>query len=708
MEALNVQTKIIVMKTTKLIFINALILLFLGCTNDDTDLDFLQNTAAPTELDVSFNITQDNTGLVTITPNAVGATQFIVDYGDGSGETIDLAIGESTERIYPEGEYTIGLTAIAVNGKTTEATKQLVVSFRAPENLEISTEIDASNPFVINVSAIADFAASFLVYFDTSNVDEEPTLLELDGTVSFEYPSVGDYTIRVVALSGGVETTEATVDISIEAPTELPIDFEVFDESVFIGFGGASNAVIPNPDTNGNTSAKVGEIVKGAPEIWAGNVIILSSPLDLSTDNIITLDVWSPRPNGQLLVKLEDLNDGNIFIEKAVTLEGSSSWEQVSVDFSEEDLSNQYQKIVFFFDFGTVGDGSSDWTFYVDNIDQRPSIQTQPRIPEGFESPTFDYGIFSFGGPNFEPIPAAIVDNPDPSGINTTNKVFELTKPAGAQVWGGAGIALEGATDFSEGTTILLDVWSPTAGTPILYKMEDSNDPTVIFVEVVQNTTVAGQWETLAFDLTTFAGFDVNNNYDSSIFFANFGNIGTGATYYFDNIRIQGATVPRPDLPLQFESTLFDFSPFSFGGPNFEPIPASVATNPDSSGINTSGKVLTVEKPAGSQVWAGAGVPLSGPVDFSNGTTITVDVWSPTAGTPVLFKMEDSNDPTVIFVEVLQNTTVAGQWETLTFDLTSFAGFDANNNYDSAIVFPNFGNVGTGTTYHFDNITLIN
>ncbi len=67
----------------------------------------------------------------------------------------------------------LGIEAIGITGLNTTVSQDLVVSFRAPENLEITAEIDPSNPFLINVSATADFAASFLVYFDTSNPDEE-------------------------------------------------------------------------------------------------------------------------------------------------------------------------------------------------------------------------------------------------------------------------------------------------------------------------------------------------------------------------------------------------------------------------------------------------------------------------------------------------------------------------------------------------------
>ena len=511
--------------------------------NDFNNLDFVNASVAPTNVSAFFDVTQDNTGLVTITPNSEGASSYSIYYGDNTIEPEVVAQGESATHTYGEGSYSIRIVATGLGGKTSEATVPLEVSFKAPENLEITAAVDDANPFLLNVSATAEYAASFLVYFDTSNVDEEPTPLALNETVSFEYTSVGDYMIKVVALSGGAETIEATQDITIEKPTVLPIDFEIFDVNTFQGFGGASNAVIDNPDASGNTSAAVGQIIKAGPEVWAGNVITLSSPIDFSSKKVITMDVWSPRAGGKVLLKLENLADADINMEVEATTEGNSAWEEVVFDFSTIDVNQTYQKLVMFFDIGTVGDGSADWTFYIDNIEQS-SGAIGPMIPLGFESPTFDYGIWSFGGPSFEPIPAAIVDNPDPSGSNTSGKVFEIEKTSGAQVWAGAGISLDGATDFTNGTTVTVDVWSPTAGTPILYKMEDSTSPPdangnpSVIVEVVINTTVANQWETLTFDLTTYGDFSTSNSYDKVVLFPNFNNSGTGSTYYFDNIQL--------------------------------------------------------------------------------------------------------------------------------------------------------------------------
>lgn len=376
-----------IMKKIKNIVNYCLALLILFSCNDNENFDYLDNVTAPSNVSALFQITQDNTGLVTITPNAENAVSYIIKFGDGTSEEVTVKQGESTTRVYAEGTYSVVIEATGITGLKTEVIKELPVYFRAPENLVVKAEIDSSNPFVLNVSATADFAASFLVYFDTSNTAEEPTILGLEDTVSFEYPSVGDYTIKVVALSGGTEVTEFTEVITIEKPTQLPIDFEIFDATVFQGFGGASNQVIDNPDTNGNSSSKVGKIVKGGPEDWAGNVITLSAPIDFSSKKFITMKVWSPRAGGKVLLKLENLTEASTNMEVVATTVGNSTWEEVRFDFSTIDTSKSYQKLVLFFDIGTVGTGNANWTFYIDDIKQTtaPVSTGTPLLYDNFD-----------------------------------------------------------------------------------------------------------------------------------------------------------------------------------------------------------------------------------------------------------------------------------------------------------------------------------
>lgn len=360
-----------IMKTLKFIscFCFVALLSVFSC-DEEENIDFVNSIESPTNISAGVNVIPDNSGLTLLYPTGQGAVSYVIDFGDGSEPSDILAPGEHAEHVYAEGTFEATITATSLNGKTGEGAQTVVVSFRAPENIAISTAIDTANPFLLNVSATADFASSFLVYFDTSNPDEVGTPLETDQTVSYEYTDVGDYTIRVVALSGGSENTQLEQVVTISAPVVFPLDFEVFDASAFIGFGGASAAVIDNPDTVGNPSAKVAQVVKGGSEVWAGNVITMSSPIDFSLKKAIKMKVWSPRPGGKLILKIENLDDSGIFIEKEATLNGSSSWEDVSFDLSDIDDTQSYQKVVFFFDFGVVGSGGSDWTFYVDDINQ--------------------------------------------------------------------------------------------------------------------------------------------------------------------------------------------------------------------------------------------------------------------------------------------------------------------------------------------------
>ena len=672
-------------KKIKYLFsVSLALLFFLNCSEDVNNLSFIDDVVAPTNLKAVFNIVPDNSGLVSITPNADGAVSYEIGFGDGSEDIAVVETGESVNHVYAEGNYTVSIKAIGITGLESEATQQLVVSFRAPENLVINADIDDSNPFQVNVSATADYAASFLVYFDSSNPDEEPTPMALEETVSFVYPLVGDYTVRVVAQSGGVETIEGTADVTVSTPTELPIDFEVFDTTVFFGFGGASGEVIDNPDTNGNPSAKVAKIVKGAPEVWAGNVIVASSPIDFSTKKLITLDVWSPRPGGTLTFKLENLNDAGIFIEKQVTLVGNSQWEEVSIDFSDIDEAQSYQKLVWFFDLGTAGDGSDDWTFYVDNIDQDFAGVVTSQMIEDFEGTPPAFTVFG------DIAATEVIANPDASGINTSANVAQLTKSNGSQVWAGTFFETAAPIDLASFGQINVKTWSPTAGIVVKLKLENA-DASVTH-EVDLNTTVANAWENLLYDFSAAPVAD----YVRIVIFFDFGNAGDGSLYYYDDIELIGSG-GIPDLEFQnFEGAAPAFTVFG------DIAATEVIANPDASGINTTGNVAQLTKSNGSQVWAGTFFEVGTPLDLSSYTQISVKTWSPKSGIVVKLKLENA-DASIVHEQDL-NTSVTNTWEELVYD---FSGAPAAD-YVRVVIFFDFGTAGDDSVYYFDEFKLTN
>jgi hypothetical protein len=353
---------------------------------------------------------------------------------------------------------------------------------------------------------------------------------------------------------------------------------------------------------------------------------------------------------------------------------------------------------------------------FIDNVYFWRSPSVFNDVPVNFENPNLDYTFTGFGDPNFNAIPTAIIDNPDPSGINITSKVLEIQKPSGSQVWAGASMPLANPIDFTNfGTTLTIKVWSPRAGVPILFKTEDLDSPPdgngnpSVFAEVIATTTKANEWEELSFDMTQYAGFSTAIDYGNVIIFPDFNNGGQGETFYFDDIEFASIK-----FPINFETGSLTYTWTGFGDPNFNAIPTAIVANPNAAGINTSATVLEVQKPAGSQVWAGASMPLDGFINFDYGTTVKIKVWSPKVGAQILFKTEDLNSPPdgngnpSVFAEVIATTTVANQWEELTFDLTTFASFSTSIEYGNVIVFPDFNQAGQGDTFYFDDFILTN
>jgi len=147
-------------------------------------------------------------------------------------------------------------------------------------------------------------------------------------------------------------------------------------------------------------------------------------------------------------------------------------------------------------------------------------------------------------------------------------------------------------------------------------------------------------------------------------------------------------------FPIDFETGTYTFTDFSGGA-------ATVIANPHSSGINTSAKVAQIVRNGGA-TWAGCKLILSSKLDFSATPTISMNVYSPRVGVTVLFKPEGDVAPS----EVSTTTTVADEWETLTWDFTG----KLSNAYDNLVFMFDFWNVGDGTansTFLFDDVNLV-
>ncbi len=67
----------------KKIYKSILIMIVIISCTDSRDLGFTEEIAVPSNISALFDISQDNSGLVTITPNGESATFFELNLGDG-------------------------------------------------------------------------------------------------------------------------------------------------------------------------------------------------------------------------------------------------------------------------------------------------------------------------------------------------------------------------------------------------------------------------------------------------------------------------------------------------------------------------------------------------------------------------------------------------------------------------------------------------
>jgi hypothetical protein len=314
--------------------------LTVGCSQNgiDKDTSFI-NTVTSGNIKLASgtlpDISNDNSGNVKITPTGNGVASFNVIFGHANAETT-ISPGNTATHSYPEGNYTITIISKDLIGNEASATYPFNIVYRVPENLEVKLET-AGN--IAKVSASALYAKSFLVYFGDVPNEVGTPLAKDQTTPAHEYAKLGTYSVKVVALSGGLAKSEKITDFKItNFPLSLPFTCESTTQDYNSGgtFGGVNFSVVANPFSSGlNTSGNVIKFEKpvGAEE-WAGVYKILDTPIDLSTGKKIKILVYSTQVGKQLGIELQASTNGaaNTAIFAKTTV--ANQWEELTFDTS--------------------------------------------------------------------------------------------------------------------------------------------------------------------------------------------------------------------------------------------------------------------------------------------------------------------------------------------------------------------------------------
>ena len=684
------------MKAIKYIFSFSLAIATLwSCADDEKNVN-LNDVQAPTALELRFDVTQDNTGLVTITPTAEGAIFFDVTLGDDTPEAIEVENGANAQHNYAEGVYTVTATAYGITGLSTTLSAELVVSFQAPENLVVTVENDLSQSKQVNVTVEADYAITFDVYSGESG-NNDPVTANIGDTAAVQYNEAGIYDITIEVKGAAIQTTtyveedfEVTEILAPTTPAPTPPNRQA-DDVVSIFSNAYTNVTLDELPTTWSATGFEATTI-GTDDVWKltqldflGMVSNYANGIDLSQMETMHIDYWVPdNVTSELLVKIVNTVDGGEDMESLGTTV-AGSWQSVEIDMTEFDtggnLSNREKITQILIDYDQVPAGVAS-IVYVDNFYfyKQPSNSTAQVI-------TFEGGLeFS----SFEGGDIGLVANPDTNG-NTSSSVARMIKGAGA-TYAGSKITLASPFDFSSSSTVTLKIWSPRVGLDLLMKFEDDVPwpNTTPSAEITATTTVANQWETLTFN---HSGISDTVDWYNMVLIMDNGTSGDGSsnyTIYLDDI----STSPV----LDFEPEYSDLSSFEGGV-------LSVVANPDTNG-NTSGSVAKMVKGAGA-TYAGSKITVPAPFNI-NSATVTVKVWSPRVGLDLLMKFEDDVPwpNTTPSAEITATTTVANQWETLTFNHSGIS--DTVDWYNMVLIMDN-GTSGDGSanyTIYLDDITI--
>ena len=342
------------MKNVKKIYKSVLIILVIISCTDNRDLGFLEEVVLPSNISALFDITQDNSGLVTITPSGEGASTFEIGLGDSS-ESVRITSGESIENIYTEGSYNVSITAFNIVGDSTQVNQQLVVSFEAPQNLEVVIENDASTSKQVNISATADFAISYEFHSGETGIDQPVATANIGDGISYDYETPGIYSVKIVAKGGAIETTEYNEDFEVteivfplsSAPTP-PNRNDVDVVSIFSDVY-TDETLNELPTIWSSTNFEEANI--DSDNIWKltsldflGIVTNYDTGIDLSEMEKMHIDYWVPEgTTNELFVKIVNTVDGGEDIESLGATTGGS-WQSIELDitaFDGGDLANK-------------------------------------------------------------------------------------------------------------------------------------------------------------------------------------------------------------------------------------------------------------------------------------------------------------------------------------------------------------------------------
>jgi len=702
--------KKIIMKKIKFIFGSLFAMLLIWNCADDDNLDFLDDVVAPSNVTALMQVTQDNTGLVTITPNAVGASLFNIVFGDGNETPEEVVSGESITHTYEEGSYTVSIEAVGITGLKTVSTMPLVVSFKAPENLDIVIENDIAISKQVNVTANADFAISYEVYFGEPGNDD-PLVANISETVSYTYQDPGTYTIRIVVMGAAIETTEYVEEFVVTeilqpiapAPSQPNRDAQdvisIFS-SIYTDVSGTN--YFPDWGQGGQGSSWAlfdlngDEMLQYINLSYQGIALADGTSVDVSGMEFLHMDVWTSGDASRIETSLINNTPGGA--TEAPVWSDLTAGEWTTIEIPISDYTDQGLTVTDIFQLKLVGDPWAAGTVFVDNIYfYKPS--TVATVPEyNAPSPTYGAGdVISIFSDSYTSVGISEL-NPN-WGQTTTLTPVDIN---GNNIWLYEALNYTGiVTDYGNPTNLSgmdylhFDYFTPDV-TPLGFKIVNTvvGQEDIVWVSTVGEPGVRGTWVSVTIPLDDFA---IDRSGVTQLLFD---TAGGSAKVYVDNLYFYSETggqptveAPVPTIDASDVMSIFSDSYTSVGISELNPNWGQTTT-------------LTPINIGGNNIWqydllnyTGIVTDYGNPTNLSGMKYVHFDYWTPDAtvlGLKIVNTVIGEED-----IEFVSNI-VTGTWVSVTIPL---GDYDIDPSGVTQLL---FDTTGASATVYIDNLYFHN
>ena len=464
-------------------------------------------------------------------------------------------------------------------------------------------------------------------------------------------------------------------------------------------YGGALPTVEAGPAGGSGNVLKILKPV--SPDTWGGTFFNVAAIPFTASRTTITARVYSTRAGAVIRLKVEIPGGASVEVAGSPTV-AANTWTTVIWDLGAVDPTKAYTVIAITPDVDVVTTGQS---YYIDDLTLGAAVAAPPPPAPGAtflsfdETPPVFTDMGAYGGalPSVEAGPAGGSGN-----------VLKILKPVSPDTWGGVFFTTP-PIPFSAGNKALsARVYSTRAGAVITFKVEV---PGGTSVEVAGTPALAANtWTTVTWD---FSAVDLSKAYKIMAITPDVSTVTTGQSYYIDDIKVAASAAAPPPPPPAVPTTIATLDESTAALTGFEGCYDSTLVADPAGGTNKVGRV--VKPGSGVPFYCGTTivtVPNGGlqRIAFSaTATTMTARIWSPDVGIPVRLKVEDIADGAKS-VETEATTTAVG-WQTLTFNFANAASgtpvLNLATTYNKATIFFNFGVVGSGKSYYFDDLTFV-